>query len=157
PWGSAFGAVAERWPEVVVAAAIDRSALAAIVFQDAEALRELEAISHPAIAREIARRSEDAGDRPVAVELPVEADLVGPGWTRVAVIAPVAMRLDRAEARGMDRADAANRAGQQLADEAWVASADEVIVNDGSIEQLIAEVDALWERLVSGVPGTDDD
>ena len=64
PWGSAFSAVAERWPEVVVDAQIDRSALAAIVFNDADALAELEAISHPAIAREIARRSEDAGDRP---------------------------------------------------------------------------------------------
>jgi dephospho-CoA kinase len=154
PWGSAFGAVVERWPEVLVDAAIDRPALAAIVFQDADALAELEAISHPAIAREIARRCEDAGDRPVAVELPVEADLVGPGWTRVAVVAPLETRLDRAEGRGMDRTDASSRAGQQLTDEAWIDSADEVIVNDGSLEQLIAKVDALWERLQRQVPGT---
>jgi dephospho-CoA kinase len=153
PWGSAFGAVVERWPEVLIDAAIDRPALAAIVFQDSDALAELEAISHPAIAREIARRCEDAGDRPVAVELPVEADLVGPGWTRVAVVAPLQTRLDRAAARGMDRADAANRADQQLPDVAWVESADTVIVNDGSLEELIAKVDALWKRLVGDVSG----
>jgi dephospho-CoA kinase len=147
PWGSAFSAVAERWPQVVDRAAIDRSALAAIVFQDPEELAALEAISHPAIAREIARRSDEAGDRPVVVELPVEADLVGPGWTRVAVVAPLRVRLDRAVARGLDREDATNRADRQLGDDAWIASADEVIVNDGTIEELTAEVDALWQRL----------
>ncbi|MDJ0959849.1 MAG: dephospho-CoA kinase [Acidimicrobiia bacterium] len=147
PWGSAFNAVAERWPDVVVDAQIDRAALAAIVFQDADALAELESISHPAIAREIARRSDEAGDQPVAVELPVEADLVGPGWTRVAVVAPLDTRLDRAVARGMDRNDAVSRSEQQLDDTAWIESADEVIVNDGTLEQLIAKVDEVWERL----------
>jgi len=150
PWGSAFAAVADRWPEVVEGVQINRGALAAIVFQDPEELAALEAISHPAIAREIGRRCEDAGAAPVVVELPVEANLVGPGWTRIAVIAPREMRLDRAEARGMDREDAANRADRQLDDEAWAATADAVIVNDGSVEELVAQVDSVWARLVTG-------
>jgi dephospho-CoA kinase len=152
PWGSAFSSVAERWPQVVDGAEIDRPALAAIVFQDPDELAALEAISHPAIAREIARRSEDAGDRPVVVEVPVEADLVGPGWTRVAVVAPRPLRLDRVVARGMDRDDAASRADRQLDDAAWIASADAVIVNDGTIDQLVAEVDRLWQHLTGRVP-----
>jgi dephospho-CoA kinase len=149
PWGNAFPAVAERWPEVVEGAQINRAALAAIVFQDPEELAALEAISHPAIAREIERRCEDADATPVVVELPVEADLVGPGWTRVAVIAPREVRLDRAEARGMDRDDAANRADRQLDDEAWVSTSDMVIVNNGTVEELVAQVDAVWDRIVA--------
>jgi dephospho-CoA kinase len=154
PWGSAFAAVAERWPQVVDGAEIDRAALAAIVFQDPDELAALEAISHPAIAREIARRSDEAGDRPVVVEVPVEADLVGPGWIRVAVVAPRELRLDRAVGRGLRRDDAARRADRQLDDAAWMASADEVIVNDGTIDELVAKVDALWERLNDLAPRT---
>ena len=149
PWGSAFAGVAERWPDVVVGAEIDRSALAAVVFEDPDELAALEAISHPAIAREIARRSDDAGSQPVVVELPVAADLVGPGWTHVAVVAPRDVRLERAVARGMSLDDATRRADRQLSDEAWIERADEVIVNDGTLEDLEAKVDALWARLTT--------
>ena len=150
PWGSAFEAVAQRWPQVVDSAEIDRAALAAIVFQDPDELAALEAISHPAIAREIARRCDEAGDRPVVVELPVEADLVGPGWTRVAVVAPRPVRLDRAVARGMSPEDAASRADRQPDDQTWAATADHVIENDATMDELVAKVDALWERLTAG-------
>jgi len=149
PWGSAFADVAQRWPDAVVDGQIDRAALAGIVFSDPEELVALEAISHPAIAREIARRCDEAGDRPVAVELPVEADLVGPGWIRIAIVAPRSVRIDRARARGMSPDDASRRADHQPPDEAWVAGADEVIVNDRTLEELIDEVDTLWGRLTA--------
>jgi dephospho-CoA kinase len=149
PWGSAFAAVAERWPDVVAGAEIDRSALAAVVFEDPDELAALEAISHPAIAREIARRSDEAGSQPVVVELPVAADLVGPGWTHVAVVAPREVRLERAVGRGITLEDASRRADRQLTDEAWIERADEVIVNDGTIEDLEAKVDELWARVIA--------
>lgn len=156
PWGSAFGPVAERWPDVVSGGEIDRAALAAIVFQDPDELAALEAISHPAIAREIARRSDESEEAVVAVEVPVEADLVGPGWVKVAVVAPREVRLDRVEARGMARDDAEQRADRQADDAVWISSADEVIVNDGTVEDLTAAVDALWERLIGPSPQLDD-
>jgi dephospho-CoA kinase len=149
PGGAAHAAVASRWPQVVVDGRIDRASLAAVVFTDHEQLAELEALTHPAIREEIARRVESI-EGPVVVEVPVTADLVGPGWIRLAVVAPWEQRLARAVARGADRADIEQRATAQPRDPEWTAAADHVIVNDGSPEELVAAVDALWRRLTSG-------
>ena len=56
PDGAAFDEVAQRWPEVVSEDSIDRTALGRVVFGDAAQLRELEAITHPAIRAEIESR-----------------------------------------------------------------------------------------------------
>jgi dephospho-CoA kinase len=50
--GAAVSAVADEFPGVVVEGEIDRRLLAARVFGDAAALRELEGILHPLVARE---------------------------------------------------------------------------------------------------------
>ena len=146
PGGAAFAAVAERWPVVVVDGAIDRQRLASIVFTDLEQLEELEAITHPAIGAEIARRANAAAGSPVVVELPVPA-IVAPGWTWIVVVAESSVRVQRAVARGMDEDDARRRIASQLTESEWRRRATHVIVNNGTLEELGAEVDALWERL----------
>jgi dephospho-CoA kinase len=148
PGGAAFEPVAARWPETVVDGRVDRAALAEIVFRDNDELRALEAITHPAIATEIARRADAAGQSPVVVELPVEAALVGDEWIRVAVIAPWEIRLSRAVRRGFDAADVERRAAAQPSAARWRDLANRVIVNDGGLDALYAQVDALWEELV---------
>lgn len=148
PEGAAYARVAARWPEVVSEGRIDRALLAAIVFSDAGQLVELEAIAHPLIAEEIAARVAAAGDRDVVVELPLASDLAGPGWTRVVVDAPRAVRLERAVRRGMDTADVAGRMAAQPERDVWIADADFVIDNEGTTEELEAQVRELWVELI---------
>lgn len=149
PDGAAFASVAARWPAVVVDGRVDRSRLAAIVFTDTEQLGSLEAISHPLIAAEVGRRVEAAGRDDVAIELPVDAGLVGDGWARLAVVAPRRLRLERVIARGMEGADAIRRIDAQRADESWIAEADFVIENAGSLADLDASVRRMLDELRS--------
>jgi dephospho-CoA kinase len=149
PDGPAFAAVAAEWPEAVSAGRIDRAALAGIVFSDHEELERLEELTHPHIAAEIVRRVADAGDVPVAVELPVAADLVGDGWVEVLVDAPDDVRLSRALDRGIGEVDARHRMASQPTRAEWLGRAHRVISNDGSLDGLARQVEALW-RDVSG-------
>jgi len=50
--GTAVGPIAEAFPDAVVAGAVDRRALAALIANDPDALRRLEAIVHPLVAAE---------------------------------------------------------------------------------------------------------
>jgi len=143
PHGRAFAAVAGRWPEVVARGEIDRAALAAIVFADPGELAELEAISHPAIATEIAIRAITAGAAPVAVEVPVLASIVGEGWVHVWVFAPVETRVARAVARGMEEGDVRRRVASQASATEWAAWADHVLVNEGTEAELADAIEDL--------------
>ena len=149
PGGGAYAAVAERWPAVMVEGRVDRGRLAAIVFNDPVELAALEAISHPLISAEIKRRVAGAEGRDVALELPLDSDLAGPGWTRIVVDAPAKMRLERAVARGMALNDAASRLAVQPDRATWAQSADIVIDNGGTIEELEREVERIWAELRS--------
>jgi dephospho-CoA kinase len=147
PGGAAFTAVAERWPAVVVDGRIDRARLAAVVFTDEEALRELEQITHPAIGARVAALVAEAGDRDVVVELPLTVDLLGPDWIRVVVDASPELRARRAEEAGWAADDVERRMAAQPGREEWLAGADAVLVNDGDLASLRTRVEELWRRL----------
>ncbi len=147
PGGGAHAAVAARWPAVMVDGRVDRSRLAAIVFNDPVELAALEAISHPLIAAEIHRRVAAAEGRDVVLELPLNSDLAGPGWIWIVVDAPAEVRLDRAVAAGMDRNDAASRMAVQPDRSAWAEAADIIIENRGTIAELESEVERVWAEL----------
>lgn len=147
PGGDAFDDVAARWPAAVSDGRIDRAALAAIVFSDPDQLAELEAITHPAIGRTIEQRVAKVQDEPVVVELPLMRRMLGEAWTWLLVDAPDEMRVSRAVERGMAREAVLRRIAAQPAREAWLDAADHVIVNDGDLEELRAQVLALWKRL----------
>jgi dephospho-CoA kinase len=147
PGGAAYAAVVTRWPDVVVDGVIDRGRLAAIVFSDPDQLDELEAISHPLIAAEIAARVATVGDRDVVLELPIMSGLAGPGWYRIVIDAPRVTRLRRATERGMDARDVTRRMETQPSRREWLAAADAVIENRGSIAELEDRVCELWLRL----------
>jgi dephospho-CoA kinase len=135
--GSSFEALARRWPSVVVDGRIDRSRLAEIVFSDESELRELEAITHPVIRGEIARRVAEApGDRPVVVEISVPVPMVGGEWTTVVIDAPDDVRYSRLLDRGMDPGDIRARMAQQPSREDWQGLGDVVIDNSGSENDL---------------------
>lgn len=147
PDGPAFAEVAARWPSVVVKGRIDRPRLAGIVFRDPAELAALEALTHPAIIETILDRVAEI-DRPVIVEVPLILDL-GDGWRRVFVDADHEVRIERAVARGADEADVRRRVAAQADREEWLLWADDVIVNEGSKEELATQVDALWLRVTS--------
>ncbi len=144
PGAEGHAAVAARWPQVVVDGRIDRGRLAAIVFTDARALRVLEALTHPHIAARIDRLAAQAGDAPVVVEMPLTRDILGNGWPRLVVMASAERRLQRAVRRGMDASDARRRMEAQPGEEDWVASADWVIHNDGSPDDLERVITQWW-------------
>jgi dephospho-CoA kinase len=142
PTGSAFAAVADRWPEVATDGVIDRSALGRIVFGDRDELARLEAITHPAIRTEVARRVLASAASLVVVEVPLLSDFLGDGWLRAVVDVPDEIRTQRLLARGMTPAEVEERMAAQPRREQWLAAADYVIDNSGTTEDL--------ERAVNG-------
>ena len=117
------------------------------MFRDRAELAALEALTHPAIVETILDRVNEI-DRPVIVEVPVILDL-GDGWRRVFVDADREVRIERAVARGADEADVRRRAAAQADRKEWLLWADDVIVNEGTKEELAAQVNALWDRLAT--------
>ncbi|MDQ1128396.1 dephospho-CoA kinase [Microbacterium sp. SORGH_AS_0888] len=133
---------------------LDRAALGAVVFGDAQARGRLNAIVHPAVRDESQRRFAaafaDDPDAVVVYDVPLLAEARGGGeWDRIVVAhAPAAVRAQRLIAlRGLTPAEAAARIDAQAPDETRLALADDVIDTAGTIDRTLAQVDALWSRL----------
>lgn len=154
PGTPVFAAMVERFGPGIVAAdgTLDRQAVADIVFRDADALTDLGAIVHPAVGAEIARRLEElAGTEQVVVlDIPL---LVESGRDDLAAVVVVDVDPEVAvgrlvSQRGMKEDDARARMANQASREDRLARADVVLDNSGSLEDLAAQVDELWPRLV---------
>lgn len=155
PGGAAHEPVLARFGDAVRGpdGRIDRAALATIVFNDREALADLEDISHPAINEELDRRlGELPDDAVVVLDMAVLVgsrlgrDLPsGRGYEEVVVVeAPEDVRIERlVRQRGMSEADARARIASQPGDEERRAVAHHVIVNDGDLDALRVAVDRL--------------
>ena len=130
---------------------LDRPAVAAIVFSDEQKLAALNAIVHPLVGARVAERLADTGPDDVVVNdvpLLVETNPSGAGFDLVLVVeASLTTRLQRLAGRGMDERDARERMARQATDEQRRAVADIVIDNDGSLDELRAEVDRVWARI----------
>jgi dephospho-CoA kinase len=132
--------------------ALDRTALARIVFADAERRRALEAIVHPEVARRFAEEVDRyAGtDRVVVYDVPllVERGLAPAFDVVLTVAAPEGSRIARVVAeRGSDPEDVRARVAAQVGDDARAAAADLVIDNAGTPDQLVGAVDEAWSFL----------
>jgi dephospho-CoA kinase len=133
--------------------ALDRPALGRLVFADPAARQRLERIVHPRVR---ARTAELVAAAPAGsvlvndVPLLVEAGLADTFELVVVVLASEATRLARlVEGRGMTEAEARARIAAQATDEQRRAVADVVLENDGTLGELRAAVDRLWQRLVT--------
>jgi len=150
----ALAAIAERFGPGVIApdGTLDRPALGAVVFGDDAARSDLEAITHPAIidlavAMEatVPDDSVVVHDHPLLIEMGMAAfcDLV------VVVDVPEDVQVERlVELRGMTEEDARARMAAQTSREERRAEADVVLENTGSIADLEARVDELWDQSV---------
>jgi dephospho-CoA kinase len=129
---------------------LDRARLAAVVFADAVALADLNAIVHPRVAQRTAELTAAAGPDAVVVHdvpLLVENRLAENYDAVVVVEAPLPERLSRLRARGLDAEAARSRVAAQASDEQRRAVATAVLDNSGSVAELHAQVDELWARL----------
>lgn len=147
-----FVAVVDRFGAEIVGpdGELDRGKLAAIVFADAPARDDLNAIVHPLVARRSAQLMAAAPAGAIVVydvALLAEADRAGEFDVIVVVEADLGTRLARLAERGMDADQARARMAAQAADEQRRAIAHEVLRNDGSREALAEQVDELWRRL----------
>jgi dephospho-CoA kinase len=134
---------------------LDRPAMGARVFGDADARARLEAIIHPRV-RALAAEIEKAADPDAVVvhDIPllVETGQAGSFDVVLVVDAPEELQVERlVEHRGMSADEARARIAAQAGREQRLAAADLVVRNDGSLAQLQAAVDQVWEDLSTRV------
>jgi len=158
PGTEVFAAIVERFGPGVVAedGTLHRPALAARVFNDPEELKALNAIVHPAVGVGIAEALAEAAETDDVVILDVPL-LVESGRDDMAAMVVVDLDPEVAvqrlvEHRGFTEEDARARISRQASREERLAKADKVLDNSGSVEHLIAQVDALWPWLQAQEP-----
>jgi dephospho-CoA kinase len=151
-----FRAIVERFGETVVGpdGELDRAGLADVVFSDAGAKADLEAIIHPLVGAEIARRlGERQFDELVILDIPLLVETGRDGLDGVIVVdADPGSALHRlVTERGMRAEDVRARMAAQASREERLGRADFVVSNDGSLRALEAEVDRClaWMRSVA--------
>jgi dephospho-CoA kinase len=148
-------AIAERFgPGVLTPSGeLDRAGLAAIVFKDPEELVALNAIVHPAVGAEMARRieAERGSDHVVVLDVPLLAENPRRDLAAMVVVdAPVDVAVERlVRQRGMDERDARARVSRQIDRTERLARADRVIDNSGDRKALERQVDEVWAWLQS--------
>ncbi|GGO12642.1 dephospho-CoA kinase [Microbispora bryophytorum] len=130
---------------------LDRERLGAIVFADAEKLKVLNGIVHPKVGERSEQLQREAPDDAVVVyDVPLlaENNLAARYDVVIVVDTPDEVRLERLlRLRGMREADARARIAAQASREERLRIADIVIGNEGSLGDLDAEVDKVWQDL----------
>jgi dephospho-CoA kinase len=155
PGSPALDRISERFGEAVLdqTGRLNRRRLADIVFNDLEARKALESITHPEIRSIMRRRMEEAEkvdpSRLVVVDVPLlyESRLETMFQGVMVVYVPVDIQRARLMERDhftVEEADA--RIQAQLSIEHKKTMADYVIDNSGSIEQTRHQIDRFWQE-----------
>jgi dephospho-CoA kinase len=144
---------------------LDREAVSAIVFRDADARVRLGAIVHPPVIAEMMRQADEGrknGDPLVVLDIPLlfEGAKRGTGAAvatkydaTILAWVPVETQIERTMQRdGCDRGEAERRIDAQLPIDEKREMADYVIDNSGSREDTAAQVRKLYEELTEEVP-----
>ncbi len=131
---------------------LDRAALAAVVFSDAQKREQLEAIVHPRV-RQLAeeRLNQQKSDAIVVYTVPllVEADVSLPFDKVVTVEAPERVRIDRLiETRGLSEEQAVARIKNQASPAERANRADAILNSNQSLQLLLKDAESLWKQCV---------
>ena len=129
---------------------IDRAKLAQIVFQDDAALKDLENIIHPLVRSKTNQIIDQHTSETIIVnEIPLllEKKMESLFDFLVIVISSEKNRLERLAQRGLTTEQATARMSKQVSDDERKAAADFLIVNDGNLDQLEADVEKIWQTL----------
>jgi len=131
---------------------LDRAAMRRHVFADDGARRRLEAIVHPRVRAMLETRCRAAASPYAIAAIPLLAEGGGrtayPWLSRILVVdVPEAVQLQRLQRRdGIDAVLATNMLAAQASRRERLAIADDVIANEGPLEELDAQVAALDRR-----------
>lgn len=158
PGGPAYQPIVDRFGPGILGpdGSINRKKLGEIVFRDPEALKDLNAVTHPEIYAAIVARLDELRetdllvvlDAPLLVETLTDRGRSLGMNALVVVAAGVRDQIDRlAQDRGMAAEDARARIKAQAPQSAKMAAADYIVDNRGSLEGLEKSVDALYDDL----------
>ncbi len=137
--------------EVIVNGDIDRKKLAEIVFSDAQARKDLEAIIHPRVQALFAEAVADLGEDDILIyEIPllVETGAAAKFDYIITVESELEVRKDRLLKKGLYISQIEKRIASQASPEAREAISDTVIRNDGDEDALLRQVENLWEGVL---------
>ncbi len=146
-------AVVERWGEdVAPGGEVDRSAVAERAFASAEDRAWLEGLLWPLVGERVGTwlgevRARTPAPRAAVVEVPLlfEAGLQGIYDATIAVVADEQVRRERAASRGHALEEA--RTARQLDQEEKAGKAAFTVCNDGSVQELTAQLSGVLEKL----------
>ena len=146
--------VGEFGSSVFVDGMLNRSYLAEVVFGDADALKRLNAIVHPAVRADFQRWSESEQGEYVIVE---SAILFDAGFDKyvdytLVVLAPKELRLERACKRdGVEKQAIEQRMDAQMSDEELHSRANYSIVNifEEDLAPSVVKLDMLFRKLAN--------
>jgi dephospho-CoA kinase len=136
--------------------ALDRPALAAVVFADPDARRRLDGIVHPLVRARAAELVAAAPPDAVVVQdvpLLVETGQASSYDLVLVVEADLDTRVRRLVGRGLPEEDARARIAAQATDEQRRAVADVVFDNSGTVEDLETHVERFWAERVTPALG----
>lgn len=132
---------------------LNRAELARRAFVDQDHTQRLNAITHPAIRDTVGQRFdayEEQGEPAVIYDMPllVDKDLHHEMGLVIVVDVDVETRVQRlTESRGLETEDVRRRIAAQVDDATRLAAADVVIDNNGSLEDLLPQVEEAIEEI----------
>lgn len=129
---------------------IDRRALGELIFKDSEAKKRLESIVHPFVRREFEEAVASLkSDETLIYEIPllVETGAQDRFDMVVTVESSLENRISRLRQRGMHISEIEGRIASQATREQRIEVADFLIENDGSEDELLRQVENIWDSL----------
>jgi dephospho-CoA kinase len=150
PGAPLLDALAGRFGRQIITAdgALDRAQLAALAFDDPDAVKDLNDLVHPAVRAEIARRvAANAGtDNVVVLDIPLITERDTYAMAALVVVdVPTEIAVERlVAARAMTEDQVRSRMAAQLPRERRLELADRVIDNSGDRDALERQVDDAW-------------
>jgi dephospho-CoA kinase len=147
PGGAAIPELTELFGTGIIdeAGALDRQKMARLVFRNRKALDQLSAVVHRHVLdaiREQVDKLAAGKQRAVVLDVPIPVkhgflDLCSQVWV---VWADESIRKERLNRRGMEEEEAVRRMSMQMSRDDYVAIADQVIENDGTLDELREKV-----------------
>jgi len=142
--------VTEFGDEILKNGDLDRAALASLVFKDPKKRAKLEEITHPLIRQSFAKIVSSAGiDSIIINQIPllVESKHDYKFDHIITISVPDEIRTERLLKRGLTLTQIDQRMKAQATDAQREVISDTVIVNDKSEQELITQVEKVWESL----------
>jgi len=142
--------VTEFGDEILKNGDLDRAALASLIFKDPKKRAKLEEITHPLIRQSFAKIVSSAGSDSIIINqipLLVESKHDYKFDHVITISASEKIRTERLIKRGLTLTQIEQRMKAQATDTQREVISDTVLVNDKSEQELLAQVEKVWDSL----------